>query len=92
MYGDAFFLAPGTFALMSHSNGLQGSTTYQYVFAEELPSMLFNAPWYRGSAHATDLFYMFYYEQSKTRNNFTEETDVLVHHFRSYWTNFAKTG
>ncbi|XP_052684712.1 carboxylesterase 1C-like isoform X1 [Crassostrea angulata] len=93
MYGDAGFVAPATLVLKQHSNSLQGSTTYQFVFSEELPFLNPDAPsWYKGSAHASDLYFMFYYEDMKKESNFSKETDVLVDQMRSYWTNFARTG
>nr|XP_034313487.1 cholinesterase-like [Crassostrea gigas]XP_034313488.1 cholinesterase-like [Crassostrea gigas] len=93
MYADAGFVAPATLALKQHSNSVQGSTTYQFVFSEELPLLNPNAPsWYRGSAHASDIFFMFFYEEMKRVSNFSKETDALVDQMRSYWTNFAKTG
>lgn len=93
MWSDADYHAPATLALEHHSNSIQGSSTYQYVFADEFSySMPKGAPWYKGSAHATDVFYMFLYEQLKLSTNFTEGADDLVENMRLYWTNFARTG
>jgi carboxylesterase type B len=93
MWSDAAFVAPATLALNSHSHNMQGSATYQYVFYDEFSaSTPAGAPWYKGSAHATDVYYMFFYEQMKSTANFTQGASVLVNQMRSYWTNFAKTG
>ncbi|XP_061182348.1 carboxylesterase 5A-like [Saccostrea echinata] len=93
MHGDATFIAPAALALEYHANSIQGTTTYQYVFADELPSNNPLVPsWYRGSAHGTDVFYLFFYEQVKTKYVWPNGADVLVKQMRQYWTNFAKTG
>ncbi|XP_048761447.2 carboxylesterase 1D-like [Ostrea edulis] len=92
MYGDATFIAPCILALSYHSNNIQRATTYQYVFSEEMASMNPDLPWYRGSAHGSDISYMFLFEQLKTTSNFTEGARILVDQMRKYWTNFAKTG
>lgn len=93
MWSDAAFVAPATQALKYHSHNMQRSTTYQYVFYDELSyTTPAEASWYKGSAHATDVFYMFFYEKLKSTGNFTEGAGVLVDQLRSYWTNFAKTG
>lgn len=93
MWADAAFNAPTTLFLERHSNNIQGKATYQYVFSDELSyTRPVGAPWYTGSAHATDVFYLFLYEQLQSVTNFTDGADVLVQQMRSYWTNFAKTG
>lgn len=93
MYGDAVFIAPGTLALKKHSDNLQGSATFQFVFSEELSLVTPSAPsWNKGSSHATDIYFLFFYEQLKKVSNFSSETDLFVERMRSYWTNFAKTG
>ncbi|XP_062598066.1 uncharacterized protein LOC134259504 [Saccostrea cucullata] len=93
MYGDITFIAPAALALEYHANSIQGTSTYQYVFSDELPSILPTAPsWYRGSAHATDVFYLFLYEQVKNVTKWPSGADILVNQMRQYWANFAKTG
>jgi carboxylesterase type B len=92
MYGDAIFIAPSTLALSFHSNSIQGATTYQYVFSDELSLTNPNVSWYSGSAHGSDVDYMFNFEQLKTTSNFTGGAGILVNQMRQYWTNFAKTG
>lgn len=92
-YTDAFFIAPGVSMLRDHSDNIQGSTTYQYVFSDELPDMYPNMPqWYKGSAHGTELAYIFYYETLRSTINFPLGAEYLVMIIRKYWTNFAKTG
>lgn len=93
MWSDAAFQAPARLSLDCHSSSIQSSATYQYVFFDELSyAEPKGTPWYKGSAHATDVFYIFFYEQLKSSNNFTEGANILVEQMRSYWTNFAKTG
>ncbi|XP_048759523.2 bile salt-activated lipase-like [Ostrea edulis] len=93
LVSDYSFIATATSSLADHSNKIQGTRTYQYVFFDELSFMLPNAPsWYRGSAHATELTYLFYYEQLKSHVKYPEGAEILVNQMRSYWTNFAKTG
>ncbi|XP_062598064.1 carboxylesterase 5A-like [Saccostrea cucullata] len=93
MYGDSMFIAPAALVLENHGNSIQGTTTYQYVFSDELPLVHPTEPsWYRGSAHGTDVIYLFSYEQVKTKYKWPHGADVLVNQMRRYWTNFAKTG
>jgi carboxylesterase type B len=93
LVSDYKFIASTTSSLSGHSNIIQGTSTYQYVFFDELPFMLPNAPsWYQGSAHATELTYLFFYEQLKSHVKFPEGAEILVNQMRSFWTNFAKTG
>ncbi|XP_061182347.1 carboxylesterase 5A-like [Saccostrea echinata] len=93
LISDYLFLRPSTSMLLEHSNNVQASSTYQYVFFDELSFMLPNAPlWYRGSAHATELVYLFFYEQLVSHVKYPEGAEILVNQMRSYWTNFAKTG
>lgn len=93
MWADAAYNAPTALFLERHSNNIQGKATYQFVFSDEMTyTRPVGASWYTGSAHATDVFYLFLYEQLKSVTNFTDGADVLVEQMRSYWTNFAKTG
>jgi carboxylesterase type B len=92
MYGDVTFIAPGTLALNYHSKNILRTTTYQYVFSDEVSLSSPNVPWYKGSAHGSDLYYLFPFEQSNRMVNFTQGAGDLVNQMRKYWTNFAKTG
>jgi carboxylesterase type B len=92
-YTDAFFIVPEVTMLRNHSDNIQGSKTYQYIFSDALPEMYTGMPsWYRGSAHGTELAYIFYFEALRSIVNFPIGADELVKNIRTYWTNFAKTG
>jgi carboxylesterase type B len=93
LISDYTFIAGATSSLNHHANKRQGTSTYQYVFFDENSFLLAKAPsWYRGSAHGTELSYLFLYEQLKPQVKYSEGADILVKRMRSYWTNFAKTG
>jgi carboxylesterase type B len=93
LVSDYTFTAGATSSLIQHANNRQGTSTYQYVFLDENSVMVQSAPsWYRGSAHGTDLTYLFSYEQLKSSVKYSKGAEVLVKQMRSYWTNFAKTG
>ncbi|XP_061182497.1 carboxylesterase 1C-like [Saccostrea echinata] len=93
LVGDYVFIKPSISTLIDHSNNNQGSSTYQFMFFDENSYLLSKAPsWYHGSAHGTELTYLFLYEQVSSVIKFPKGAEILVNQMRSYWTNFAKTG
>lgn len=98
MYGDDLFVSPAIALLNMHANQNQLRSSYQYLFSKQLPRSLelFPLPkWLEGSAHASELFYMFTgYELSSLLlgMSWTEEEKRFVDALILYWSNFAKTG
>ncbi|XP_062621286.1 acetylcholinesterase-like [Saccostrea cucullata] len=99
-YSDLFFIAPSLSTLFTHSSGnTTNSKRYQFILTEGLPVFMGSPPpsWYKGSAHTTDLMFLFFVENltfvdpnSKYK---TKDSDLkLSAIMRKYWSNFAKTG
>ncbi|XP_061177985.1 cocaine esterase-like [Saccostrea echinata] len=99
-YSDLYFIAPSLSTLLAHSSGnTKNSRRYQFILTERLPVFLGSStpPWFKGSAHTTDLMFLFFIEDlgSVDPNSEYRPKDsnfMLSTIMRKYWANFAKTG
>ena len=90
---DFHFIYPAVFMLKAHASSSQ-SSTYQYIFSEDLRVYYRNMPaWYHGAVHGTDLSF-FFVARDMMPTNFTLSPKQLkfAKQLIMYWTNFAKTG
>ncbi|CAC5415612.1 CES3_5 [Mytilus coruscus] len=88
VYSDLAFMVPAVESLRLHTGNGKGKQ-FQYIFSKQ--SSFFTATpypeWFDGSAHATELIYLFFLETIST-----DQDRALSLKLLRYWTNFAKTG
>lgn len=99
-YSDLFFIAPSVSTLLAHSTrNTKHTKQFQYILKEGLPIFLGShpPPWFKGSAHTTDVIFLFFIEdvsvvdvnsKYKASDNDLKLSTIM----RKYWTNFAKSG
>ncbi|XP_061181840.1 carboxylesterase 1C-like [Saccostrea echinata] len=90
---DFVFIAPAVDLLQSHASS-KSSSTYQFIFSEDLRLFYPNLPsWFHGAGHATELIFLFD-ARNMTVTNFTlsAKQTSFSKQLIEYWTNFAKTG
>ena len=94
MQTDLFFLAPSVSTLRYHGKLNSQTTQYQYVFAKgNVPYSEPRPSWFRGAAHAFEIFYLFgIRDLVKLNRTVTNEDLILSDRMVTYWSNFAKTG
>lgn len=93
LLSDFVFISSAMSALQAHSFN-QKSSTYQYIFSEDIRPFYTNMPkWYHGAVHGTELAFMFV-AKDMYPTNFTLSQDQMkfARDIINYWTNFAKTG
>ncbi|XP_052684718.1 fatty acyl-CoA hydrolase precursor, medium chain-like [Crassostrea angulata] len=93
LLSDFVFISSAVSALQAHSFN-QKSSTYQYIFSEDIRPFYTNMPkWYHGAVHGTELAFMFV-AKDMYPTNFTLSQDQMkfARDIINYWTNFAKTG
>ncbi|XP_052071450.1 acetylcholinesterase-like [Mytilus californianus] len=88
VYSDLAFMVPAVESLRLHTGNGKGKQ-FQYIFSKQ--SSFFTAipypEWFDGSAHATELIYLFFPGTLST-----DQDGELSLKLLRYWTNFAKTG
>jgi len=87
LYGDAEFVVPAVKSLNAHSKNNNLTKSYQYMFNRPSIFSPNQSQWFNGSAHGSELPYLFYFNISIPQNE-----QMLSEAMLGYWTNFAKTG
>lgn len=92
MNGDVFFHSPVVKTLLAH----KGGSTYQYLFTRPIKSIIgmVYPEWFQGSAHGSELTFLFGVKELAQRFNITINEDdlTLEDSMIQYWSNFAKSG
>ncbi|XP_076075343.1 carboxylesterase 5A-like [Mytilus galloprovincialis] len=86
-YGDVFFYSPSVSNLNIHSSN-RDSHHFFYLNTRQSVDNSLGTPWFNGTAHGDELFYLF----PDLISNPSKDDKSFSMTLMKYWSNFAKTG